>query len=316
MKKNTYSFDMDKWSKEKKKKAEKPVKEKKEKETPLKMGAPDTFKIEKFEKKTKKEKIEKTIKEDKGIKLDFKPKKDKIFHKESTLKKAKEQNINVTENFVIVDDCKKKKKTFDENTKKKFIVLLTIALALIFAIIGTIIVVNFLNETVSIIVSRPPTKTEYYVGEEPDYSGVVIGLVKRNGKIDFIQYETDPTGFTFSGYDGSVANERQAIKVNYKGFSANCFVEIIEIPTPTPVLVGITLETMPKTEYKLGEKLDTSTGIILCEYKDGSVFRIHLRNSHVSGFSKIDGPGVYQLTVKYKEGGILATTTYTITVTE
>ena len=43
---------------------------------------------------------------------------------------------------------------------------------------------------------------------------------------------------------------------------------------------------------------------------------ISLEKRDVYGFDEITAPGEYTLTVKYVEGGILAETTYTITVTE
>jgi hypothetical protein len=80
--------------------------------------------------------------------------------------------------------------------------------------------------------------------------------------------------------------------------------------------VGITLETLPKTEYRIDEWLDTTGGVLLCEYADGSVYRLSLVNSYIFGWENVNGPGEYVLTVKYMENGTLAETTYTITVTE
>ena len=83
---------------------------------------------------------------------------------------------------------------------------------------------------------------------------------------------------------------------------------------PAPVLKQIRLETLPKTEYTLGERLDTSGGVLLCEYTDGSARRINLTSSMVSGFDKVKSPGTYTLTVRYEEKGVVATTTYAIRV--
>ena len=66
----------------------------------------------------------------------------------------------------------------------------------------------------------------------------------------------------------------------------------------------------------MGERLDTTGGVILRKYDDGSMAKVNLVNGYVSGFSAINGPGEYELTVKYKENGITVKTTYTITVTE
>ena len=85
-------------------------------------------------------------------------------------------------------------------------------------------------------------------------------------------------------------------------------------PTPTePILVKISLAVMPKTEYKVGEVLDTSGGVILCQYSDGTIRRIDLTNNAVSGFHS-SAAGTYALTVKYTEKGVTAQTTYAISV--
>ena len=73
---------------------------------------------------------------------------------------------------------------------------------------------------------------------------------------------------------------------------------------------------MPKTEYVLGEWLDTTGGVIKLEYSDGSVKRVNLMNSNVYGFANVTQAGEYTLTVKYAERGVLCETTYKITVTE
>ena len=166
------------------------------------------------------------------------------------------------------------------------------------------------------MISMLPTNREYYVGEDPDFSGLEIGIIKPKGKTEFIKYTTDNSSITITGFDSSTPTEDQRITVTYEGYTAYFSVKIKEIPKPAPVLKSISLETLPKTEYKLGERLDTTGGVILCEYKDGTITRVNLTNGDVSGYSRIDAPGTYELTVKYKKNGIIATTTYTITVTE
>ena len=76
------------------------------------------------------------------------------------------------------------------------------------------------------------------------------------------------------------------------------------------------METLPKTEYKLGDRFDAKGGVIRCYYSDGSSFLVSLVSSYVSGYRTIDAPGVYDLTVRYEKDGDEAFTTYTITVTE
>ena len=96
-------------------------------------------------------------------------------------------------------------------------------------------------------------------------------------------------------------------------------VKIKEAPKPTLLLVSIELESLPnKLIYKIGEWLDTSGGIIIRKYNDGSQSKIALINSYIYGYTKemSNTPGTYTLTVKYVEKGILAETTFEITIEE
>jgi hypothetical protein len=89
--------------------------------------------------------------------------------------------------------------------------------------------------------------------------------------------------------------------------------------TKTKLLCDIELTTLPKTEYKLGEWLDTTGGVLLRKYTDGSEYYINLVNGYVSGFGPIrdeQKTGKFTLVVVYRENGITCRTFYEITVTE
>ncbi len=162
-----------------------------------------------------------------------------------------------------------------------------------------------------ISVSQLPDKTVYLTGEEANYTGLRIQVTKKNGETYTVRaHECEITGFD-SAKEGYIR-----ILVKYEGFEVGFNLKVQEPPRPTPSLKSISLKTLPKTEYKVGERLDTIGGVILCEYNDGSQHTVSLVNGHVSGFKNVDGPGTYMLTVKYKENGVLATCTYEITVTE
>lgn len=88
---------------------------------------------------------------------------------------------------------------------------------------------------------------------------------------------------------------------------------------------GIYIDAFPKTEYKVGERLNTEGGI-LCKYYDDREYslRMDFYNSDVFGFPGDETAGVltsahigkHILTVKYLENGVWYETTYQITVTE
>lgn len=171
-----------------------------------------------------------------------------------------------------------------------------------------------------ISVSSTPDKTVYLVGDEANYDGLRITVTRNNGET----FAVRANKCQITGFDSSEAKKSQTITVSYEGFTTTFFIKIEEPPKLTPALMSIKLETLPKTEYKLGEWLNTDGGVILCEYVDGSVYRLSLENSDVFGFviDSTEGSyvtqkaGTYELTVKHMEQGIICETTYTITVTE
>ena len=162
----------------------------------------------------------------------------------------------------------------------------------------------------SILVSNAPKKNVYLIGEEANYDGLRVLVTRNNGET----FTVRAAKCNITGFDSSKAGFIR-VQVEYEGAVSDFSVEIKEPPRLTPTLKSITMEKLPKTEYKLGEGLDTTGGVILCEYVDGSVFRVNLTNHAVHGYRSISSPGTYELTVKYMENGVIAETTYTITVT-
>ena len=68
-------------------------------------------------------------------------------------------------------------------SKKKLIILISIAVAFVIILAGIItasIIIS--NKYKKISISSLPLKTEYNIGETADYSGLKIQVTKRNGK--------------------------------------------------------------------------------------------------------------------------------------
>ena len=104
------------------------------------------------------------------------------------------------------------------------------------------------------------------------------------------------------------------------------FTKVIVEPVDTSsvttqhLLCGIYIKTMPKTEYKVGEWIDMSGGVLLAQYTDGSTEDIRMRDVEnngmvICGFSS-EYPGVIPLSVEYTEGAITSKTVYNITIKE
>ena len=166
----------------------------------------------------------------------------------------------------------------------------------------------------ALAVETAPDKTTYYVGEVPVFAGLKLKMILTNGKMIDVDYrECEITGF-----DSSKAVESQIITVEYHELKTTFSIVIEETPVnniPDAKYNGISFKTMPKTEYKVGEWLSSSGGVLLVHYEDGTSREIDLIDDYIYGFST-DEPGTFTLTVKYVERGLYGETTYTITVTE
>lgn len=207
------------------------------------------------------------------------------------------------------------KMNFNEKmTKKTKLIIVFSCFILIITAIATPLAISYsryLKAIDFISLNSAPSTIEYYIGENIDYSGLKIQVTKNNGDIYFVNADD----CEISGFDSSMPTENQVVTVKYKGFTCTFDVIIKELPQSVSVLVGIYLETLPKTEYKVGENLDTTGGVIVREYKDGSTSKISLVNNYVYNFSS-NKPGEYILNIIYIENGLQAETSYTIVVTE
>ena len=200
------------------------------------------------------------------------------------------------------------------------------AVVLIAAIIAIVVVTNsqkqseidkteqVKNEVREIQIARNPDRLTYYCGMQFDPTGLSVYSLTNGGEFTKLNLEE----CTITGFDSSVAVEAQVITVTYKGFTDTFTIKIKEEPTGTPVLESISMQTLPKTEYKVKEGLDSKGGVILCTYSDGSTKTVDLINEYIYGFraAYVAGVGEYDITVKYVEDGILAETTYKITITQ
>lgn len=216
----------------------------------------------------------------------------------------------------------KVKKTEDlEKTsalKKPVNLVVTLSVMAVLVVVAVLALTIFLpsiedngQEIKEIRIASTPDKTVYLIGEEANYDGLSVAVTRKNGET----FTVGANKCVIGGFDTSEEGY-QTIIVDYEGFSTSFSIKVEKPPRPTPTLASITFEKLPKTEYKVGEWLDTTGGVLLRKYADGSELYLDLINSYVFGFVDVDGPGEYVLTVKYMENGTLAETTYTITVTE
>ena len=162
-----------------------------------------------------------------------------------------------------------------------------------------------------------PTKLSYYVGDEPNYSGLVLSVVENGFDTNSVSYDSSFDKMTITGFDSSQPIAEQTITVEYMGKTTSFVIEIKEIPSNDIVLESIHLDPLPKTTYKLGDSLSVSGAMIVCTYSDGSTVSVPLLRRYTSGFNGITEAGEYEIKVYYHDdNGGYAETSFTITVTE
>lgn len=279
-------------------KKEKPVKIKQEKPQKVKQGS--SLKIQK-DSSVK-------IKKEKPLKLEKAPK----------VKAEKKSSV-------AIGGLKNKEK--NAKTTKAIIIVACVVLVAALVAVGISLYVKYANAVAAdgknisnVYISSYPDKVKYYIGDTiPDYTGLKIGITLKNGTQQEVEYSKETAAdFTFKDFDCSAYSEGQKVTVIYKGHECQFNIVVKERPQETPILSKISLETLPKTEYKVGEWLNTNGGVILLEYTNHAPMRVNLMNKDVYGWEEAfdAGVGTYTLKVMYVENGVLAETTYEITITE
>lgn len=219
-----------------------------------------------------------------------------------------------------------------QSSKKKrtlIIVLAILAVILVAAVIFAVVLFTKNNnnngneESVvkGIIVNSVP-KTEYYVGEEIDLTGLKIQIVmSKVGDLRFVTYPNNDLSVT--GYDLSKSGE-QIITVTYQGYTTTFKINVKEYSAPNPTLVSIEVCDMPtsysRNDWNEGGPIIKSAYLKLT-YSDGTVVGSYqetpLLYSYIEPYNTVDnGENVTYLTITYTERGITVSTTVTITITE
>ena len=291
----------------------------------LKKTKPKKEKLAKAPKAPKAEKPAKItavkIKKEKSIKV----KREKPVKVTKDKTKKSSPKIEKTRSSVSIDGVNDKQ-TKAKRVKVIVAVTIIVVIAALIAV-GISLYVKHANAVAAdgqniskVYISAYPKKVTYHIGDTiPDYTGLKIGVSLKNGTEHFVEYsEENASDFTFKGFDCSAYSDEQKVTVYYKGYECYFNIVVREKPQETPVLERISLETLPKTEYKVGEWLSTTGGVILLEYSNRSPLRVNLMNKDVYGWEEAyeAGPGTYTLKVLYVENGALAETTYEITITE
>ena len=165
--------------------------------------------------KTKKEKPAKIksvkIKKKNSIKVK-REKPDKVTQDKT---KKSSPKIEKTKSSVSIDGVNDKK-TKAKTIKVIVAVTVTVVIAALLAV-GVTMYRKYASEieadgrTIArVYVSAPPTNTNYHIGDtRPDYSGLKIGILLKNGTNQYVEYTKENAHeFTFKGFDCSAYAEQ------------------------------------------------------------------------------------------------------------
>ena len=157
-----------------------------------------------------------------------------------------------------------------------------------------------------------PTKTEYEIGEKLDTSGLVVTARYSDGSATVLT----ETQYTLTGFSSEEAGEK-TVTVSYTedGVTKTAAFVVTVKELPAVVLEGIEITAPTKTEYKVGDPLDTSGISVTAKYSDGSSRLLEEDQYIISGFSS-EKAGEKMVTVSYTEGGVTKTAAFTVTVKE
>lgn len=179
---------------------------------------------------------------------------------------------------------------------KKKLLLVIIPLAIILVLVGALLAGYFIrrNTPTGIRVTSVSHKTEYYVGDLLDTDNLVVELYSKDRTLRYLQADE----YKVQGFDSSQAGDYTLVVV-YKDFSAEYSVTVKELPAEKPSYLSLEIYTMPvKIQYKVGEMLDVTGGILQINYTDGSYDRVQLMPLMTSGFTS-ENVGFVQVRVDY-----------------
>ncbi len=149
-----------------------------------------------------------------------------------------------------------------------------------------------------ISIKTAPSKTEYFVGDSYDGTGLIVNVTYNNGTNKDIT-----TGFTTSGFSSANAG-KSTVTVSYEGFTASFDVTIKAVE-----LAGIEIAKQPtKTTFNTGDELDTTGLELTLKYNNGTTATVDTGFT-VSGYDT-NTAGEQTITVSY-EG---FTATYKVTL--
>jgi hypothetical protein len=127
----------------------------------------------------------------------------------------------------------------------------------------------------SIAVTTQPTKVEYVVGQQANFSGIVVTATYADTSTGVIPF----SALVFSGFNSAMVEEDQVITVSYGGQSTTFTVDIIE-----KVAAGIEIVSYPQVTYFIGDDSNWSGLVVELVYNDNSKEAVDFEDLTITGF--------------------------------
>ncbi len=140
----------------------------------------------------------------------------------------------------------------------------------------------------ALIVKRPPSRGEYYVGEAINMSGAEIVAKLKDGTERILTESDYALEYDFS--EVGVAT----VRVSYGGLSANFAVSV-----SNPPAVSMSVLPPSKTVYYAGEELDLTGGALLLNFETRSNVSVPLQKEMLAPYDT-SRPGTVTITVRYE----------------
>ena len=151
--------------------------------------------------------------------------------------------------------------------------------------------ITITNTIQSIAIDTLPSKTKYNVNDTLDVTGGKLKITRATGKAEKIDITKDMV----SGFDSSKENTKLPLTISYtENGVTKTTTYTVSVEDP---ITSMTLKTTPKTEYKYGEPLDISNGVITIVRPSGPEDK-QITKEMVTGYDPTK-LGQQELTIKY-----------------
>ncbi len=156
-------------------------------------------------------------------------------------------------------------------------------------------------------IKKSPVKTQYFIGDELDLSGLVVYATYKDGS----QVRVMDDEYTTSGFDSSTPGDVDVI-LTHKGVSLTFPLNVKEKEA-----IGLTVTEYPKTTFTIGDNFDAS-GLQVAKVYDNGDKETVTTNDYTIDSSSFDNQkvGAYPITVTTKVDMGVSPLTYQVTVRE